>query len=135
LVSTYDWVSKGNRMSKKEMDRADSTPKSCSKTDQMAVKDALEVLNGRWKLKILISLFAGTKRFKQIAHDVEGISDKMLSKELKDLEVNQLVKRTVYDTFPPTVEYAFTEHAKTLKNVIDALKEWGFVHRKKIMGQ
>jgi DNA-binding HxlR family transcriptional regulator len=108
---------------------------ACSNMDLLAVKDALEVMNGRWKLQILISLMDSTKRFKQIAHDVEGISDKMLSKELKDLEINLLVKRTIYDTFPPTVEYSVTEHTHTLSNVVRALKEWGYIHRNKILGK
>jgi DNA-binding HxlR family transcriptional regulator len=99
------------------------------------VTDALVVLSGRWKLPILVSLTFGTKRFKQIAKDINGITDKMLSKELKDLEANQLVKRTVYDSFPPTVEYSITEHGKTLKKVIDELGEWGMFHRKKIIGK
>lgn len=101
----------------------------------LAVKDALEVLNGRWKIPILISLSFGTKRFKQISKEVNGITDKMLSKELKDLEVNQLITRTVYDTFPPTVEYAITDHGRTLKKVFEELHDWGMEHRKKIIGK
>ncbi len=58
----------------------------------------------------------------------------MLSKELKDLETNFLVKRTVYDTFPPTVKYEITKHADTLQEVMLALTEWGKLHRKKITG-
>ena len=108
---------------------------ACSKMDLLAVKDALEVLNGRWKLQILISLMDSTKRFKQIAYDVESISDKMLSKELKELEINMLVKRTIYDTFPPTVEYSVTDHTHTLSNLVRALKEWGYIHRNKILGK
>lgn len=101
-----------------------------------AIKDALEVLNGKWKLPILISLLTGdTKRFKQISKDVDGITDRMLSKELKDLEMNQLVKRVVYDSFPPTVEYTITEHGKTLQKVIAELMDWGVFHRKKIIGK
>ncbi|SHF99678.1 winged helix-turn-helix transcriptional regulator [Flavobacterium aquidurense] len=97
------------------------------------VRDALEVLNGRWKLPILIALSNRPKRFKEISKDINGITDKMLSKELKDLEINKLVTRTVYDTFPPTVEYARTEHSHTLYNVIGALNEWGILHRKEII--
>jgi len=59
----------------------------------------------------------------------------MLSKELKDLEVNKLVTRTVYDTFPPTVEYSRTEHSQSLTTVIVALKDWGTLHRKEIIGK
>jgi len=108
---------------------------ACQKTDIRAVRDALEVLNGTWKLQILMSLSNGPKRFKEVSKEVEGISDKMLSKELKDLEQHQLISRTVYDTFPPTVEYAQTEHTYTLYQVVTALRDWGLVHRKKIIGK
>lgn len=101
----------------------------------LPVKDALDVLNGRWKLPILIALSFGNKRFKEISKDVQGITDKMLSKELKELEMNKLITRTVYDTFPPTVEYAATEHGRSLFDVIVALREWGIKHREKIIGK
>lgn len=107
----------------------------CDPTGIRAIKDAMETLNGNWKLPILFSLSGGAKRFKEIAREVEGISDKMLSKELKDLEANHLVCRTVYDTFPPTVEYAVTEHAASLYEVMKALRDWGQNHRKKIIGK
>jgi DNA-binding HxlR family transcriptional regulator len=99
----------------------------------LPVRDALEVLNGRWKLPIIISLTFGTKRFKQIAKELTGITDKMLSKELKELEAHQLIKRTVHDTFPPTVEYSITEHGESLEKVINALHDWGVEHRQKII--
>ncbi len=99
----------------------------------LPVRDALEVLNGKWKLPIMISLSFGKKRFRQISKEVSGITDRMLSKELKELEMNQLVKRTVYDSFPPTVEYSITEHGKSLHEVIEALRNWGLSHREKIM--
>ena len=99
------------------------------------VHDALEVLNGRWKLPIILCLSFGPKRFKQISKEVGGITDKVLSKELKDLEANQLIKRVVYNTFPPTVEYSATEHATSLENVINELRKWGQVHRKLIIGK
>lgn len=100
----------------------------------LPVKDALDILRGRWKLPIIISLSFGPKRFKEISKEVIGITDKMLSKELKDLEVNQLVKRTVYDDFPPIVEYSITPHGESLEKVIDELRNWGIRHRKKIIG-
>lgn len=79
--------------------------------------------------------YFGNKSFKEISKEVSGITERMLSKELKDLEDNQLVRRTVYDSFPPKVEYSITEHGKSLSNVIDELKAWGLLHRKKIMGR
>lgn len=97
------------------------------------IKDAMETLSGYWKLPI--SLSGGAKRFKEIIREVEGIGNKMLSKELKDLEANHLVNRNVYDTFPPTAEYEVTEHAETLYEVMKALRDWGQNHRKKIIGK
>jgi len=106
---------------------------TCDTSTLRAIRDAMETLNGSWKLSILLALKGGAKRFRQIAKAVDGISDKMLSKELKNLETNLLVKRTVYNTFPPTVEYEITEHADTLQDVMFALTEWGKLHRKKII--
>jgi DNA-binding HxlR family transcriptional regulator len=104
-------------------------------TNALAIKDAIEVLEGRWKLLILFSLSTGTKRFKQISKDVNGITDKTLSKELKLLEANKLIKREVHDSFPPAVEYSITPHGKSLERVMEELHYWGLAHRKKIMGK
>src|SRR3954462_13627370 len=82
----------------------------------LPVRDALDILNGKWKLPIIIALSFGNKRFSQIAREIPGITDKMLSKELRDLEQNELVKRTVYDTVPVTVEYSMTTYGKSLHN-------------------
>jgi len=109
------------------------TTGGCPKT-ALSIKDALEALEGRWKLLILFSLSSGPRRFKQIAKEVAGITDKTLSKELKHLEANKLVKRQVYDTFPPTVEYSITSHGQSLEKVMDELHYWGLAHRKEIMG-
>ena len=99
------------------------------------VRDAIDVLNGKWKLPIIIALSFGPRRFRQISAEVHGITDKMLSKELKELELNQLVIRTIFDTFPPTVEYSITPHGQSLHKVINELKTWGIKHRKKITGR
>lgn len=100
----------------------------------LSIKDALEALEGRWKLLILFSLYKERKRFSQIAKEVSGISDRTLSKELKALEASQLIKREVHDTFPPTIEYSITEHARTLEKLVDELHDWGVLHRKKVLG-
>ena len=97
--------------------------------------DAVEVLQGKWKMPILQTLMEGTKRFKQISKEVDGITDKVLSKELKDLEANQLIKREVHNTFPPTVEYSVTPHGYSLEKVFFELGTWGLAHRKKIIGK
>ena len=99
------------------------------------VRDVLDLINGKWKLPILIALSFGNKRFKELERDVEGITPKMLSKELRDLETNQLITRTVYDTLPVTVEYSLTAYGKTLDQVIIALREWGKKHRSKLFAK
>ena len=101
-----------------------------------AVQDAMDALNGKWKISIISSICCyGKRRFSDILNDVTGISNRMLSKELKELEINQLVKRTVLDTQPITVQYELTEHGNTLQTIISNLAAWGVVHRKKIVGK
>lgn len=105
----------------------------CPKT-MLSIRDALEALEGKWKLLILFSLSGGPKRFKEISREVTGITDKVLSKELKSLEANQLIKREVFETFPPKVEYSITAHGMSLEKVLDELHFWGLLHREKIIG-
>jgi DNA-binding HxlR family transcriptional regulator len=101
-----------------------------------SVQDAMDALNGKWKIAIISSICCyGKRRFSDIVNDVEGISNRMLSKELKELEINQLVTRTVLATQPITVEYELTEHGNTLQTIISELSDWGIVHRKKIVGK
>lgn len=100
----------------------------------LPVKDALDILSGKWKLQIILSLTFGKKRFKQIQREIPGLTPKMLSKELKELEVNGLADRHVYDTSPVTVEYELTSYGKTLKPLIGELHKWGTKHRKRIIG-
>ena len=118
-----------------EIDDRNGCTYSDSQGMMLPVFDALDALRGRWRLPILISLIFGNKRFTQISREVTGISDKILAKELKELEVNQLIKRTVYDTFPPTVEYSITEHGESVEKVMIELKNWGERHRKQIIGK
>ena len=106
----------------------------CKKTI-MAVHDAMDVLNGKWKISIVAALCFNKKRYSDILKDVQGISGKMLSRELKDMELNQLIKRTVLDTKPITVEYELTEYGQTLKSLVESLANWGIEHRKRIIGK
>jgi DNA-binding HxlR family transcriptional regulator len=101
----------------------------------LPVSDAIQILSGKWKLPILISLSFGNKRFSEIAKDIPKITDRMLSKELRELEMNQLVERTVYDTVPVTVEYSITAYGESLDPVIMELAKWGKQHRKRIMSK
>ena len=105
------------------------------KKEMMAVQDSMDVLNAKCKISLISSsCYYNKRRFSDILNDVAGISNKMLSKELKELEINQLVKRTVLDTQPVTVQYELTDHGLTLKTIINNLTEWGIEHRKKIVG-
>ncbi|UBM60977.1 helix-turn-helix transcriptional regulator [Marinilongibacter aquaticus] len=107
---------------------------TCPK-NMRSIRDALEALEGKWKLLILFALSEKPQRFRALSREVSGITDKMLSKELKSLEANELITRKVFDTFPPTVEYAITPHGKSLEKVLEALHLWGLEHRNKIFGQ
>lgn len=106
------------------------------KREIMAVHDAMDVLNGKWKISILSSIcYYNKRRFSDILNDVKGISNKMLSKELKELEINKLVTRTVLDTQPVTVQYELTKYGLSLKTIINNLADWGREHRKMITGK
>lgn len=109
--------------------------KECPHSFVMAVNDAMNVLTGKWKLPIMASLLFGKKRFKEIEREIPKITPRMLSKELRDLEMNGIIKRTVYDTIPVIIEYEFTPSGRTIKNVLDAMVKWGLEHRKAVLNQ
>lgn len=95
-----------------------------------AIKDAMEILSGKWKFHILGTLLLNDKmRFMDLLREVEGIAPKMLSKELQDMEMNQLITRTVINTKPITVEYALTAAGRTVSPLIDKLAVWGEAYR------
>lgn len=99
----------------------------------LPVRDVIDLIGGKWRLPIMIVLFFGTRRFKELERTLEGISPRMLSKELKELEMNGLVKREVYNTMPVTVEYSITEYGRSFEKIIEAMREWGLSHRERIM--
>lgn len=104
----------------------------CSK-HLSATEDALYVIGGKWTLRIMIALLSGHTRFNELQRTLNGISARVLSGELKDLELNGLVKRVVLaNEKPVVVEYVPTEYSKTLKDIIGTLAEWGAKHKKKI---
>lgn len=84
----------------------------------------LQVLGGKWKLHILSILYFGKKRFKELEREIEGISAKMLIKELKDLEAAGIVNRQTFNTVPITVEYSLTKEGLTMKPLLDQMNEW-----------
>lgn len=108
----------------------------CHKKDIMAIHDAMDVLSGKWKISIISSMcYYKDRRFSDILNDLNGISNKQLSKELKELEMNKLIKRTVLDTQPVSVQYNLTEYGWSLQGLIHDLAAWGIKHRQKIMGK
>lgn len=109
--------------------------KKCPAEYVLAVNDTLNVLQGKWKLPIISSLIFGKKRFKEIEREISKITPRMLSKELKELEVNGIVTRTVYNTIPVTVEYELTKSGRSLDDVMDAMIKWGLQHRKGVIGK
>lgn len=108
---------------------------NCSE-ELMAMRDSLDVLGGKWKLMILRFLTNRTHQiihFKKMQREIEGISAKMLSKELKELETNLLISRTEQQTKPIMVVYAITEYGKSVLPVTETLVQWGLNHREKII--
>lgn len=97
-----------------------------------AIQDTLYVLGGKWKLPIIIALFNGPQRFRELQRSLESITPKVLSKELKDLELNEFLTRTVYPTTPVTVEYELTEYSRTLGDLLSAMRDWGEQHRTRL---
>ena len=96
------------------------------------VFDAMYVLNGKWKLPLVLCLMQSSKRFNELRKEITGISPKVLANELKDLELNYLIKRNVYPTTPVSIIYEATEYSHTLKNLLIELSGWGEKHRNKI---
>jgi len=101
----------------------------------LAIADTMDILNGKWKIRIIGMLSFGPSRFIELKNRVEGIAAKMLSKELQDLETNGLITRTVKSTKPITVEYELTSYGHSLKPVIDGIASWGMEHRKTVINR
>ncbi len=99
-----------------------------------SVEDAIYVIGGKWKLKIIIVVQElGNVRFNELQRTINGISARVLSNELKDLELNGFVKRVVHsEQTPVVVEYISTDYSRTLKTVIMSLSEWGMNHKNNI---
>ena len=101
----------------------------------MISRDALEVIQGKWRVPIIIALTFGKKRFGEIQRDIGDISPKMLSQELKALETNKIITRTLYDSMPVTVEYSLTPLGLSMKKMMDELLNWGIHFRKEVVGK
>lgn len=89
------------------------------------VEAALDVIGNKWKGIILFHLLAGTKRFNELRRLMPGISQRILTLQLRELEKDQVIKRKVYPVVPPKVEYSLSERGKGLEPILIALREWG----------
>ncbi|MEQ8955736.1 MAG: winged helix-turn-helix transcriptional regulator [Gammaproteobacteria bacterium] len=93
-----------------------------------AVDFCLDVLAGKWKVLILSQLFAGCRRMAEITEKTPGLSKRVLIRELKELEIDGVVQRHEFDELPPRVEFALTDHGRSLEPIIEAMQEWGMAH-------
>ena len=100
-----------------------------------ALQDTIYVIGGKWRLPIINSICNGNKRFRDIQRSIPGITTRMLSRELKEMELNKLITRTVYADIPVSVEYESTDYCKTFGPIILAMIDWGKKHKKKITGK
>ncbi len=112
-------------------DKENITGSQC-KARLNSIADALYAIGGKWKLRIIVGLKEGTKRFNELQRLIDGISAKVLSAELKELEMNGFIKRTVIIGTPVVVEYELTEYADTLSGILDQLSQWGAMHRENV---
>src|SRR5882757_9147714 len=93
---------------------------------------SLTVIGGRWKPAILCRLLFGPMRYGELKKSIEGISERMLVAQLRELEKDQIVQRHVYPEVPPRVEYKLTPLGHTMKPMLDAMSDWGNMHRSKM---
>jgi DNA-binding HxlR family transcriptional regulator len=107
-----------------------STPR---KVHVCPVETATELISGRWKTRILWKLHQRTMRFGELRRDLNGITEKMLAQQLRELERDHLVARKMYHEMPPKVEYSLSEFGRTLGPVLEMLAEWGVQQRGQIV--
>lgn len=89
------------------------------------VETTLKVIGGRWKVLILRELFTGIKRFSELQRGLTGITQKMLTQQLRELETDGIIFRQVYPVIPPKVEYSLTPLGESLRPIIDEMHRWG----------
>ena len=97
-----------------------------------AIQDTMYVIGGKWKIPIILSIYSGNKRFNDIANSIPHITNRVLSKELKHLEVNLMIKRTIVDDYPVRIEYTVTDYCLSIESVAKPMEDWGRGHNNKI---
>jgi DNA-binding HxlR family transcriptional regulator len=103
-----------------------------AKTYNCPVEAAIDVIGGKWKALILWWLHQRTWRFAELRRQIPGITEKMLTQQLRELEADGIVDRTVYPTVPPKVEYSLTDYGRSLKRALQAICDWGKHHMERI---
>jgi DNA-binding HxlR family transcriptional regulator len=96
---------------------------------ECSVKLTAEVIGGKWKPQILYYLERGTRRFSQLQKLIPHTTKKMLTKHLRELERDEVIRRKVYAQVPPRVEYSLTRHGQSLRPILRAMSAWGKRHR------
>lgn len=115
------------------IDMLDNIEKSTLIKEFDPMLDTIYVIGGKWKMPIIKAICQGNhSRFREIERTVTGITSRMLSRELKDMEMNKLISRTVYQETPVRIEYGITEYCKSLAPLIQTMTDWGKLHRQKI---
>ncbi|MBU3125910.1 helix-turn-helix transcriptional regulator [Sinomicrobium sp. 2019215] len=117
----------------KEIISQEEAEQQCPQSYVMALTDTMNVISGKWKLPIIASLLKGKNRFKDLLENIEKITPRMLSKELKELEMNSIIARKVYDQTPVLIKYELTASGESLADLIDVMIDWGLTHRNNVL--
>ncbi|MFB7876936.1 MULTISPECIES: winged helix-turn-helix transcriptional regulator [unclassified Nocardia] len=96
---------------------------------------AIDVVGGKWKMHLMWVLGEGPQRFGQIRRLLDGVSEKVLTENLRQLEAAGVVHREIYAEIPPRVEYSLTALGETLRDALAALETWGNEHRAELVGR
>ena len=96
------------------------------------VNTTLSVIDGKWKILILWNLKSSTKRFGELKRGIQGVTQKMLTQQLRELEQDGLISRKVYAEVPPKVEYSLTKYGESLNPVLEMMCKWGIEHRRQV---
>ena len=99
-----------------------------AKDTECPAEFTLAMIGGRWKIPLIFHLLSGAKRFSELARALTGVSQKMLTQQLREMARDGLVARKVYAEVPPRVEYTLTPLGRSLKSVVDAMCQWGEAH-------
>jgi DNA-binding HxlR family transcriptional regulator len=96
------------------------------------VETTLKIIGGRWKVLILRELFTGIKRFSELQRALTGITQKMLTQQLREMETDGIISREVYPVIPPKVEYSLTPLGESLQPIIDEMHNWGLHYEENV---